>query len=210
MSAALQLLSLDDRAPVFVKDQGSTMTSGGWGRRRLVSWGIDKLRLQHLIWFSSDQLWTSLDLLRGVMPDPAFFRAEDASYCQDEVPQMDVARLAEELRTLRGRAFPFQIESHPDLSVEEMVRYYGEAEYTRHDKLTCTTMENYALVDPRGAPLSVPHARHGQCLRVVVPGGLERRPVPRLPPADPPRAAPAALPPVPGLGAEIYSVHGGA
>ena len=31
-----------------------------------------------------------------------------------------------------------------------MVRYYGEAEYTRHDKITCTTMENYAFVDPRG------------------------------------------------------------
>src|SRR5206468_3541139 len=60
----------------------------------LSSWGIDKLRLQHLIWFSSDQLQTSLELLRGVMPDPAFFRAEDASYCQDEVPRMDVARLA--------------------------------------------------------------------------------------------------------------------
>jgi MoaA/NifB/PqqE/SkfB family radical SAM enzyme len=116
----------------------------------LTSWGIDKLRLQHLIWFSSDQLQTSLELLRGVMPDPAFFRAEDASYCQDEVPRMDVARLAGELRAIRSREYPFQIESHPDLSVEEMVRYYGEAEYTRHDKVTCTTMENYAFVDPRG------------------------------------------------------------
>src|SRR5215218_5841524 len=86
----------------------------------------------------------------GVMPDPAFFRAEDSSYCQDEVPKMDVARLAEELRALRGREYPFTIESHPDLSVEEMTRYYGEGEYTRQDKVTCTTMENYAFVDPRG------------------------------------------------------------
>ena len=35
----------------------------------LRSWGISKLRLQHLIWFSSDQLDTSMELLRGALPD---------------------------------------------------------------------------------------------------------------------------------------------
>lgn len=116
----------------------------------LSSWGISKLRLQHLIWFSSDQLDTSMNLLRGALPDPAFFRAEDASYCRDKVPNMDLEVLDSQLRTLRGRQYPFEIESHPDLSVEEMTRYYATTEYERHDKVNCTTMESYAFVDPRG------------------------------------------------------------
>jgi MoaA/NifB/PqqE/SkfB family radical SAM enzyme len=116
----------------------------------LAEWEIDKLRLQHLIWFSSAQHATSMELLREVMPDPFFFRAEDASYRRDTLPAIDVAVLAEQLRIIRGREYPFRIESHPDLSVEEMVRYYGDPEFTRRDKVTCTTMENYAFVDPKG------------------------------------------------------------
>ncbi|HEX3527080.1 MAG TPA: radical SAM protein [Thermoanaerobaculia bacterium] len=116
----------------------------------LSSWGIAKLRLQHLIWFSSAQRETSFELLRGVLPDPSFFRAEDASFCQDKLPRIDLEILAEQLRILRATPHPFVIESHPDLSVDEMVRYYGTAEYTRHDKVDCTTMESYAFVDPRG------------------------------------------------------------
>jgi len=116
----------------------------------LSAWGIHKLRLQHLIWFSSAQREASFELLRGVLPDPAFFRAEDASFTRDKLPQIDLDILAEQLRTIRSTQYPFQIESHPDLSVEEMVRYYSTAEYTRHDKVDCTTMESYAFVDPRG------------------------------------------------------------
>jgi MoaA/NifB/PqqE/SkfB family radical SAM enzyme len=116
----------------------------------LSSWGIHKLRLQHLIFFSSAQLAASMDLLRGALPDPTFFRAEDASFCRDDMPEIDVAVVAEQLRTMRARQYPYIVESHPDLSVEEMVRYYGEREYTRKDRLECTTMEGYAFVDPRG------------------------------------------------------------
>jgi MoaA/NifB/PqqE/SkfB family radical SAM enzyme len=116
----------------------------------LSSWGIHKLRLQHLIWFSSEQLRSSMDLLRGAMPSPSFFRSEDASFCRDRLPGIDVEVLAEQLRTIRGRQYPFLVESHPDLSVEEMVRYYGETEFRRRDRVDCTTMESYAFVDPRG------------------------------------------------------------
>jgi radical SAM protein with 4Fe4S-binding SPASM domain len=31
-----------------------------------------------------------------------------------------------------------------------MVRFYGSTEYHRHDRVSCTTMEVYAFVDPRG------------------------------------------------------------
>jgi MoaA/NifB/PqqE/SkfB family radical SAM enzyme len=116
----------------------------------LSSWDVDKLRLQHLIWFSSAQREASFDLLREALPDPRFFRAEDVSYTRDEVPKIDVAVLAEQLRTIRGRQYPFEIESHPELPVDEMVRYYGEAEFERHGRPSCTTMESYAFVDPRG------------------------------------------------------------
>jgi len=117
----------------------------------LASWGIETLRLQHLIWFSSDQLRGSMDLLRGGgLPDPAFFRREEASYTRDQVPDMDLEVLAEQLRTIRSRKHPFRIESHPELPVEEMVRFYGSTEYRRHDRVNCTTMESYAFVDPRG------------------------------------------------------------
>jgi MoaA/NifB/PqqE/SkfB family radical SAM enzyme len=117
----------------------------------LSAWDIHKLRLQHLIWFSSQQRDASMELLRrDVMPDPSFFRSEDASYTQDRLPRIDGQILAEQLRTIRSKQYPFVIESHPDLSVEEMVRYYGETEFNRHHKVTCTTMENYAFVDPKG------------------------------------------------------------
>jgi len=116
----------------------------------LCSWGISKLRLQHLIWFSSAQRDASFELLRGVLPDPSFFRAEDASFTQDKLPRIDLEILAEQLRIVRGARYPFTVESHPDLSVDEMVRYYSTAEYTRRDKVDCTTMESYAFVDPRG------------------------------------------------------------
>lgn len=117
----------------------------------LASWGIETLRLQHLIWFSSEQLRGSMDLLRGGgLPDPTFFRREEASYTRDQVPDMDLEVLAGQLRTIRSRKHPFRIESHPELPVEEMVRFYGSTEYRRHDRVHCTTMENYAFVDPRG------------------------------------------------------------
>jgi MoaA/NifB/PqqE/SkfB family radical SAM enzyme len=116
----------------------------------LATWSVDKLRFQHLIWFSSAQRRESFELLREAMPDPVFFRAEDASYTRDTLPKIDGALLAAQLQAIRSRQYPFTIESHPDLPVEEMVRYYGETEYRRHDRLACTTMENYAFVDPRG------------------------------------------------------------
>lgn len=116
----------------------------------LASWDITTLRLQHLIWFSSAQHRDSMALLRGALPDPAFFRREEASYTRDELPEMDLEILAEQLRTIRSRRHPFRIESHPELPVEEMVRFYGSPEYHRHDRVSCTTMEVYAFVDPRG------------------------------------------------------------
>jgi MoaA/NifB/PqqE/SkfB family radical SAM enzyme len=116
----------------------------------LSSWRIEKLRLQHLIWFSSTQHRDSMNLLREAIPNPVFFRSEDASYTRDDLPKIDGEILASQLAALRAKEYPFRIESHPDLPVEEMVRYYGETEYRRHDRLACTTMENYAFVDPRG------------------------------------------------------------
>lgn len=116
----------------------------------LSSWDIATLRFQHLIWFSSAQRRDSFELLREAMPNPAFFRAEDASYTRDQLPKIDGAILATQLQAIKARQYPFRIESHPDLPIAEMVRYYSEPEYTRHDRLACTTMENYAFVDPRG------------------------------------------------------------
>jgi MoaA/NifB/PqqE/SkfB family radical SAM enzyme len=116
----------------------------------LAGWGIDKLRLQHLIWCSSTQLQDSKNLLREAIGEPDFFRKEDVGFCRDEVPAIDARLLLEQLRALRERSYPFAIESHPDLPVEEMDRYYGEKEFERHGRPSCTTMESYAFVDPRG------------------------------------------------------------
>lgn len=121
----------------------------GWAEE-LASWGISKLRLQHLIWFSSAQRRASFELLAEAMPDPVFFRAEDASFCRDEVPKIDPRLLAEQLQAIRTKQYPFRIESHPDLPIAEMVRYYGEAQFERRGRPSCTTMESYAFVDPRG------------------------------------------------------------
>jgi len=129
--------------------EGTYAHLAGWADE-LSSWNVETLRLQHLIWFSSAQHRDSLALLREAMPDPAFFRSEDVSYTRGDLPKIDAAILASQLEALRARRYPFRIESHPDLPVEEMVRYYGETEYRRHDRLACTTMESYAFVDPRG------------------------------------------------------------
>lgn len=116
----------------------------------LRSWNVAKLRLQHLIWFSSAQYHASMALLAPELTDPRLFRAEDLTYRRDALPQIDLARLAAELAALRAGRYPFTIESHPELPDEEMVRYYGEREFTRAGLPACTTMEKYAFVDPRG------------------------------------------------------------
>ncbi len=121
----------------------------GWADE-LRSWQIGKLRLQHLIWFSGAQLAASMALLGEQLPDPRFFRSEDASFRRDVVPDMDLEVLAAELATLRSQHYPFVLECHPDLPVDEMVRYYSEREFERAGQPRCTTMESYAFVDPRG------------------------------------------------------------
>src|ERR1700687_3438488 len=129
--------------------EGTYAHPADWAEE-LSSWSVDTLRFQHLIWFSSAQRRESFELLGEAIPNPVFFRAEDASYTRDELPKIDGAILASQLHALRNRQYPFRIESHPDLPVDEMVRYYSETEYRRRDRLACTTMENYAFVDPRG------------------------------------------------------------
>ena len=121
----------------------------GWAAE-LAGWGIATLRLQHLIWFSSAQLRDSKAQLTEAIGEPFFFRNEEVSYCRDELPRIDVKRLAAELHALQAGPYPFRIEPHPDLSVDEMKRYYGDPEFRRRSKLACTTMESYAFVDPRG------------------------------------------------------------
>lgn len=116
----------------------------------LTGWDIATLRLQHLIWFSSAQHESSMGQLRQVLPDPTFFRSEDDSYRRDTVPKIDVDVLAAQLETLASRSYPFRIEPHPDLPIDEMRRYYRNAQYERRTKVACTTMESYAFVDPRG------------------------------------------------------------
>ncbi|HEX5758071.1 MAG TPA: radical SAM protein [Thermoanaerobaculia bacterium] len=116
----------------------------------LVSWGIGALRLQHLIWFSPRQLDESVRLLASALPDPSFFRHEENSYARAAPPPIDVGVLAEQLTRLAAKSYPFRVEPHPNLSVAEMVRYYGEAEYERAERRSCTTMEVYAFIDPRG------------------------------------------------------------
>jgi MoaA/NifB/PqqE/SkfB family radical SAM enzyme len=116
----------------------------------LAAWPIHMLRLQHLIWYSPTQLHDSLELLRELMPDPAFFRPEEASYTRDRIPEIDLEVLAEQLRALRQRDYPFALEIHPDLPTDEMVRYYGDNEFRRRSPHGCTTMEGFAFVDPRG------------------------------------------------------------
>jgi len=133
----------------------TTVHEGNYGRLaewadELTSWHIDALRLQHLIWYSPSQLGDSLELLREVLPDPAFFRPEEASFARDRVPAIDLVLLADQLRKLRRGRYPFRLVIHPDLSPEEMVRYYGDNEFRRRSQRACTTMESYAFVDPRG------------------------------------------------------------
>jgi MoaA/NifB/PqqE/SkfB family radical SAM enzyme len=116
----------------------------------LSSWEIDTLRLQHLIWFSTQQLSRSVDLLHTAIGEPHFFRSEEKSYARDQLPRIDLEILAAELAALRARSWPFRIESHPELSGEEMKRYYGLQEFERSERRECTTMEAYAFVDPMG------------------------------------------------------------
>ncbi|HYM62564.1 MAG TPA: SPASM domain-containing protein, partial [Thermoanaerobaculia bacterium] len=118
----------------------------------LRGWDVHILRIQHLIWFSPSQFGRSMELLQRDLPGqaPELFRQEERSYMRDVLPAIDVAVLIEELRKLRAGNYPFRIELHPDLSLDDMARYYGDPEFRREDRLDCTTMESYAFVDPRG------------------------------------------------------------
>jgi MoaA/NifB/PqqE/SkfB family radical SAM enzyme len=116
----------------------------------LRSWDIQVLRLQHLIWFSFDQLSRSQALLRRASINPTFFRHEEHAYCRDEVPGVDGEVVARQIRALREGNYPFRILIHPDLPFDEFGRYYGDAEFERHHRRACTNMEGYAYVDPRG------------------------------------------------------------
>lgn len=118
--------------------------------RRLSDWPIDTLRVQHLIWFSSNQLDASMTLLNSALPSPHLFRSEDRTFCRDELPRVDPAVTAGQLSALRRADLPFRVELHPDLPAEEMRRYYGEREFRRRGRPACTTMESYAFVDPAG------------------------------------------------------------
>lgn len=116
----------------------------------LGSWGIHRLRLQHLIWCSSRQLEASMGILGEVIPDPSFFGAEEQIYRRDEAFEIDGAVLVRQVEALKTGRYPFRVDCHPDLPLEDLPRYYADPEFQRPERPACTTMESYAFVDPRG------------------------------------------------------------
>lgn len=118
--------------------------------QELRSWPIDMLRLQHQIWLRTHQRPISEALIAEACGDSAFFRSDVDTYCSDEMPAIDLPLLERQLRHLEATDYPFKVEAHPPLPVEEMLAFYGDPGFRRTTARPCTLIASYAFVDPRG------------------------------------------------------------
>lgn len=117
---------------------------------RLRDWNIDTLRFQHQIWLRKAQRPESEHLIAKAIGDSTFFRSDVDTYCSDDMPNVDPRVLERELRTLEGTSWPYRLEVHPPLPVEEMMEFYRDPNFQRQTARACTLISNYAFVDPRG------------------------------------------------------------
>ncbi|HEY0590788.1 MAG TPA: radical SAM protein [Thermoanaerobaculia bacterium] len=117
---------------------------------RLAGWGVDTLRLQHLMWLSPARRAASEALIRSAIGDASFFRAEVEEFCTEAMPPIDGAVLAAQLDALQSRGHPFRLEIEPPLPVDETVAFYLDPEFRRRTARACTLISTYAFVDPAG------------------------------------------------------------
>lgn len=117
---------------------------------QLRGWKIDMLRLQHRIWVGSARRLASERLIAGAIGDSTFFRSDIDTFCTDAMPNVDPTVLEAQLRALEAGSYGFPIESHPLLSVDEMVAFYRDSDFERQTARACTLISEYAFVDPRG------------------------------------------------------------
>jgi MoaA/NifB/PqqE/SkfB family radical SAM enzyme len=129
--------------------EGTYASLTDWAKR-LRDWNIDTLRFQHQIWLRTAQRPQSERMIEQAIGDSTFFRSDVDTYCSDVMPNVDPAVLEVELRRLGETAYPFRLEFHPPLPVEEMMEFYRNPEFKRQTERPCTLISNYAFVDPRG------------------------------------------------------------
>lgn len=129
--------------------EGTHASLTAWAER-LREWKIDTLRLQHQIWLRTAQRPVSERMIADAIGDSTFFRADVDTYCSDTMPSVDVAVLERELRALNAAQYPFRLEFHPPLPIEEMMEFYRDPDFKRQTARSCTLISNYAFVDPRG------------------------------------------------------------
>jgi MoaA/NifB/PqqE/SkfB family radical SAM enzyme len=115
----------------------------------LSRWGIWKLRLQQLLWATTAQLRESVARIHAAIPDARFFGPE-LGPIRDRPSGVDARVLAEQIATLKGSSYPFAVEIHPDLPVDELDAYHNDPEYRRPADRPCHCMEGYSYVDPLG------------------------------------------------------------
>lgn len=116
----------------------------------LRGWPIATLRLQHQIWLRTAQRPVSEQMIARAIGDSAFFRSDVDTYCSDVMPDVDVHVLERELRAIESGSYPYRIEFHPPLPVEEMLEFYANPDFKRVTARPCTLISSYAFVDPRG------------------------------------------------------------
>jgi len=129
--------------------EGTYASLTAWAEE-LRAWRIDTFRLQHQIWLRTAQRPVSEELIARATGDTTFFRSDVDTYCSDEMPNVDVAVLERELRALASTQYPYRLEFHPPLPVEEMIEFYRDPDFQRKTARPCTLISSYAFVDPRG------------------------------------------------------------
>ena len=117
---------------------------------RLREWNIDVLRLQHQIWLRTAQRPESEQMIRDAIGDSTFFRSDVDTYCSDDMPNVDPLVLESQLREMQRTEYPYKLEFHPPLPIDEMMEYYRDPDFKRQTARSCTLISNYAFVDPRG------------------------------------------------------------
>jgi MoaA/NifB/PqqE/SkfB family radical SAM enzyme len=129
--------------------EGTYASLRAWAET-LRTWHIDTFRLQHQIWLRTEQRPVSERMIADAIGDSTFFRSDIDTYCSDDMPNVDADVLESELRALESTQYPFRLEFHPPLPVEEMMEYYRNPNFRRETARACTLISNYAFVDPRG------------------------------------------------------------
>ena len=117
---------------------------------RLATWPIATLRLQHQIWLRTAQRPVSERMIRDAIGDSTFFRSDVDTYCSDDMPNIDIAVLEQQLQHIATTPYPYKMEFHPPLPVQEMLEFYRNPDFRRVTERPCTLISNYAFVDPRG------------------------------------------------------------